>query len=79
MISPGDPLRARLLDDQSRCLGVRFTRRGLVTCVRRTTCLRHVSLEADDANRPVAERIQLPSADYLCAPGADAFLSLMKD
>lgn len=79
MIAPDDPLRARLLDDQSRCLGVRFTRRGLVTCVRRTTCLRHVSIEADDASRTVAERVRLPSAEYLCDVGNDAFLSLMKD
>lgn len=78
MITPGDPLRARLLDDQSRCRGLLTTRRGVVTCVRRFTCLRHVAI-TDDAARPAAARQFLSTFDYACAPGADAFLSLMKD
>jgi len=76
-----DPLRDRLIDDESRCVGLHYGGRGhlggTVRCVQRERCLRYVQI-TDDLQRPEHERVRLSTADYLCGPGVDAFRSLMK-
>ncbi len=79
MISRADPLRARLPADHTRCRGWLHTRCALVTCVRRHLCLRCVTFNEEAADGAPSQHQDIPSADYLCAPGYDAFLSLMKD